>query len=42
LKRDAISTWWVNFAEQTYNYTLDNDVSDGQSDDDSDEAEATY
>jgi hypothetical protein len=43
LKRDAISTWWINFAEQAYNYTLDNDVSDGQSDDDeSDQAETTY
>ena len=43
IERDAISTWWINFAEQAYNYTLDNDVSDGQSDDDeSDQAETTY
>jgi hypothetical protein len=24
LKRDAISTWWVNFAEETYNYAVEN------------------
>jgi hypothetical protein len=24
LKRDAISTWWINFAEETYNYAVQN------------------